>query len=151
MALTGGAAAVLQKPISRAQLTFSLANLGLHPDQGRTHSVLIVDDDPKSVEVIATFLPAPDYAVARAYGGNEAITLAQQLQPDVTGFDVVDALKSNAGTACILILVVTAKQITALDRTALNSDSDKVNHITEKTSFNSISFIAEVRRALLAH
>jgi PAS domain S-box-containing protein len=161
MALTGGAAAVLQKPISRAQLTFSLANLGLHPDQGRTHSVLIVDDDPKSVEVIATFLPAPDYAVARAYGGNEAITLAQQLQPDVifldlmmpevTGFDVVDALKSNAGTACIPILVVTAKQITALDRTALNSDSDQVTHITEKTSFNSISFIAEVRRALLAH
>jgi CheY-like chemotaxis protein len=161
MALTGGAAAVLQKPISRAQLTFSLANLGLHPDQGRTHSVLIVDDDPKSVEVIATFLPAPDYAVARAYGGNEAITLAQQLQPDVifldlmmpevTGFDVVDALKSNAGTASIPILVVTAKQITALDRTALNSDSDQVTHITEKTSFNSISFIAEVRRALLAH
>jgi len=159
MALTGGAAAVLQKPISRAQLTFSLANLGLHPDQGRAHTVLVVDDDPKAVEVIAAFLPTPDYTVARAYGGNEAITLAQQLRPDVifldlmmpevTGFDVVAALKANSETACIPILVVTAKQVTVLDRVALNSNSNQVTHIVEKTSFNRVNFIAEVKRALL--
>jgi len=161
MALTGGAAAVLQKPISRAQLTFSMANLGLHPDQGRTHSVLIVDDDPKAVEVIAAFLPTPDYAVSRAFGGNEAITLAQRLPPDVifldlmmpevNGFDVVEALKSHTETARIPILVVTAKQITALDRAALNSNSDQVTHSVKKPGFNRVSFIAEVRRALLKH
>jgi DNA-binding response OmpR family regulator len=158
MALTRGAAAVLQKPISRAQLKASLANLGLLPDQ-HTQTVLVVDDDPKSVEVIAAFLPTPTYAVVRAHGGSEAIALAQQLRPDlilldlmmpeVSGFDVVKALQRNADTARIPILVVTAKQITALDRAALNSDPDKLIHVIEKAGFNSDRFIAEVRRTLL--
>jgi CheY-like chemotaxis protein len=69
LTLTRGAAAVLQKPISRTQLKASLAKLGLHPVQERTHTIMVVDDDPKAVEVIAKFLPAPDYAVLRAYGG----------------------------------------------------------------------------------
>jgi PAS domain S-box-containing protein len=161
MSLTGGAAAVLQKPISRAKLKFSLTNLGLHPDQGRTHTVLVVDDDPKAVELIAAFLPAPDYAVVRAYDGGEAIAMAQQLQPhlivldlmmpEVSGFDVVEALQRNASTANIPILVVTAKQITAQDRAALNDNAGKHIHMVEKAGFNRAGFIAEVRRALLPH
>jgi PAS domain S-box-containing protein len=159
LALTRGAAAVLQKPISRAQLKSSLANLGLHPAQEHTHTVLVVDDDPKAVEVIAAFLPAPAYAVIRAYGGSEAIILAQRLRPDlilldlmmpdVSGFDVVAALQRNTDTARIPILVVTAKQITASDRAALNVNPGKVIHIVEKAGFNNARFIAEVRRALL--
>ncbi len=159
MALSGGAAAVLQKPISRSQLKATLANLGLHPAPERTHTVLVVDDDQKAVEVIAAFLPSPAYAVVRAYGGSEAITLAQRLRPDlilldlmmpdVSGFDVVEALQRNSDTARIPILVVTAKQVTAQDRAALNCNPDKVIHIVEKARFNRARFIAEVRRALL--
>jgi CheY-like chemotaxis protein len=121
--------------------------------------VLIADDDPKAVEVIAAFLPTPAYAVVRAYGGSEAITLAQRLRPDlilldlmmpeVSGFDVVEALQRDTDTARIPILVVTAKQITVQDRATLNSNPDKVIHIIEKTGFNQGRFIAEVRRALL--
>src|SRR4029077_14285233 len=47
------ASALLQKPISRAQLKASLANLGLHPTQEHSRTVLVVDDDPKAVEAIA--------------------------------------------------------------------------------------------------
>jgi DNA-binding response OmpR family regulator len=161
MALAGGATTVLQKPISRAQLKASLANLGLHPAPEHTHTVLVVDDDPKAVEVIAAFLPTPAYAVVRAYGGSEAITLAQRLRPDlilldlmmpeVSGFDVVEALLRNTDTARIPILVVTAKQITAQDRVTLNNNPDKVIHIVEKAEFNRGRFIAEVRRALLPY
>lgn len=161
MALTGGAAAVLQKPVSRAQLKFSLTNLGLHPDQGRTHMILVVDDDPKAVEVIAAFLPSPAYAVMRAYGGGEAIAMARHLQPDlmvldlmmpeISGFDVVEALQGQANTARIPILVVTAKEVTVQDRATLNSKPGKAIHILEKTGFNQAGFIAEVRRALMPH
>jgi PAS domain S-box-containing protein len=161
MALTRGAAAVLQKPISRVQLKNSLANLGLHPAEEQTHTVLVVDDDPKAVEVIAAFLPTPAYAVVRAYGGSEAIALAQRLRPDlilldlmmpeVSGFDVVEALQRNTNTARIPILVVTAKKITAQDRATLNINPGKVIQIVEKAGFNRVGFIAEVRRALLSH
>ena len=157
--LSRGAAAVLQKPISRAQLKSSLSTLGLQSVADRTHTVLVVDDDPKAVEVIAAFLPAPDYAVVRAYGGAEAITTAQRLRPDlivldlmmpeVSGFEVVEALQGNAETSRIPILVVTAKQITALDRAALNRNTGKVIEIVEKSGFDKFRFVAEIRRALL--
>jgi CheY-like chemotaxis protein len=49
-----GAAAVMQKPISRQELYQSLVDLGLFPcTEGQTLKVLVVDDDPKSVELIA--------------------------------------------------------------------------------------------------
>jgi CheY-like chemotaxis protein len=158
LTLTRGAAAVLQKPISRTQLKASLAKLGLHPVHERTHTIMVVDDDPKAVELIAKFLPPPDYTVLRAYGGTEAITMARQLKPDLilldlmmpemSGFDVIQALQIDGETANIPILVVTAKQITAQDRAALSGTAGKVIHIVEKAGFNSDLFIAEVRRTL---
>ncbi len=158
MGLSKGAAAVLQKPISRVHLKASLSNLGLHPAQERTYMVLVVDDDPKAVEVIAKFLPAPDYAVVRAYGGAEAITLARRLKPDLilldlmmpemSGFDVVKALQGAADTAAIPVLVVTAKLITPQDRAQLNANPGNVIDIVEKAGFNNERFIADVRRTL---
>jgi PAS domain S-box-containing protein len=157
-AIPGGAATVLQKPVSRAELKIALHHLGLDSTHKRAHTVLIVDDDPKAVEVIAAFLPAPAYAVVRAYGGTEAIALARRLKPDlilldlmmpeVSGFDVVDALALDADTARIPILVVTSKQVTAQDRAALNLNHGRTVHVLEKAEFNQARFIAEVRRAL---
>src|SRR5688500_16070072 len=159
MALTGGASALLEKPISRAQLKAALGNLGLAAEPAHTRTVLVVDDDARAVELIAAFLPPPAYAVVRAYGGSEAITLAQRLRPDlilldlmmpdVNGFEVVKALQRNSETARIPILVVTAAAVTALDREALNSNSDHVIQIVDKAGFNRGAFLAEVRRALL--
>ena len=159
MALAGGAAAVLQKPVSRDQLKASLSKLGLAPDAERTHTLLVVDDDPRAVEVIASFLSSPAYAVVRAYGGSEAIALAQRLRPDlilldlmmpqVSGFDVIEALGRHADTARIPILVVTAKQITQQDRNAL--EHSRQIQIIDKAGFNHGRFIAEVRRALQPH
>jgi PAS domain S-box-containing protein len=158
-AVPGGAATVLQKPISRAQLKEALTHLGLDSAHDRVHTVLVVDDDPKAVEVIAAFLPAPAYAVVRAYGGSEAITLAQRLKPDlilldlmmpdVSGFDVLDALSHDPKTQHIPILIVTAKQVTAQERAALNGTAKKMVHVIEKSEFNQARFIAEVGRALL--
>ena len=160
LALARGAAAVLEKPFSGAQLKATLAHLGLNPVQEHTHTVLVVDDDPKAVEVIAAFLPSPGYAVVRAYSGSQAIALAQRLRPDlllldllmpeIDGFDVVKALQSEAATARIPILIVTAKQITELDRVALNAGSRNDIQIVEKAGFNRSAFMTEVRRALHA-
>ena len=160
MALSRGAAAVLQKPINRAQLKTSLLHLNLQPTQKHSHTVLVVDDDPKAVEVIAAFLPTPAYTVVRAYGGSEAIALAQRLRPDlilldlmmpdVNGFDVVEALQRDVETARIPILVVTAKQVTAQDRAALAGTPGQRIQVVAKAGFNRSGFVAEVCRALLA-
>ncbi len=158
MALASGAAAVLQKPISRAELNASLVRLGLAPASFVTRTVLVVDDDPKAVEVLATFLPVSEYTVVRAYGGAEAITLAERLRPDVVlldlmmpdinGFAVVEALQRNSVTSRIPIIIVTAKSITAQDRSELSKASEMVVEIVEKSSFNRSDFLAGVRRAV---
>jgi PAS domain S-box-containing protein len=159
MGLLRGASAMLQKPISRAQLRMSLVSLGLHPSPSRSHTVLVVDDDPNAIEVIAAFLPAPAYTVLRAHGGREAIHMAQQHRPDlilldltmpeVSGFDVVAALQGRADTAGIPILVVTARNITTQDRDTLQHAGDKVIGIVPKAGFDRKRFMAEVQRALL--
>jgi len=158
MALAGGVAALLQKPVNRGQLLASLTGLGLQPMEDRTHTLLIVDDDPISVEVIAGLLPMPGYAAVRAYGGSEAIMLAQRLLPDVilldlmmpevNGFDVVEALQRNPETSSIPILIVTAKQITAKDRAALARHSELDIRMVQQAGFDRGRFIMQVRRAL---
>jgi CheY-like chemotaxis protein len=134
----------------------SLVGLGLFPlAQGQTLKVLVVDDDPKAVELIAVRIVGLASTVLRAYGGREAIDAARRERPDlivldlmlpeVNGFDVVTALQEDPATARIPILVVTAKQITAADRAKLNG---YVMSIMEKADFDGDRFIAEVRRAM---
>ena len=102
-----GAAAVMQKPISRQELYESLLDLGLFPVAERKPlKVLVVDDDPKAVELIAVRILGLAGTVLRAYGGREAIEVARRelpdlivldlMMPDVNGFEVVEALKLQA-------------------------------------------------------
>jgi CheY-like chemotaxis protein len=151
-----GAAAVMQKPVSREELYESLKTLGLLPlsDDG-TLKVMVVDDEPKAVELIAVRLMGLASTVLRASGGREAIDIARRelpdliildlMMPEVNGFDVVAALHERPDTAHIPILVVTAKKVTAQDRSRLNG---YVTTIMEKANFDREHFIAEVRRAM---
>jgi PAS domain S-box-containing protein len=151
-----GAAAIMQKPISRQEFYESLVELGLLPvSQGQKVKVLVVDDDPKAVELLAVRIQELGPTVLRANGGREAIEVARRelpdlivldlMMPDVNGFDVVDALLEDPDTAHIPIVVVTAKRIAAEDREKLNG---YVTAIMEKGDFDRDRFIAEVRRAM---
>jgi CheY-like chemotaxis protein len=150
-----GAAAVMQSPVSRQELYDTLVELGLSPVSGdRTIRVLAVDDDPKSVELIAVRMRAMASEVLRAYGGREAIEIARRelpdlivldlVMPEVDGFDVVEALNADPATACIPVVVLTASALTAEDRSRLNGF---VATVMGKAGFDSQRFIAEVRRA----
>ena len=150
-----GAAAVMQKPVSRLELHDALNDLGLFPRNGRTLKFLVVDDDPKAVELISLHLSGLASTVLPAYGGRQAIEIARQelpdlivldlMMPDVNGFDVVDALNERSDTACIPIVVLTAKQITPADRTRLNG---YVTALMGKTDFDRDRFAAQIRRAM---
>jgi PAS domain S-box-containing protein len=151
-----GAAAVVQKPISRREVYESLVAVGLFPRApGETLKVLVVDDDPTSVELMAVRLRSLATTVLRAYGGREAIDTVRLerpdlivldlMMPDVSGFDVVEALRQDPDTARIPIVVITAKSVTAEDREKLNG---YVTAILEKATFDGSLFVGEVRRAM---
>jgi PAS domain S-box-containing protein len=151
-----GAAAVMQKPISRQELYDSLVELGLFPlAHGHALKVLVVDDDPKAVELSAVRIVGLGGSVLRAYGGRQAIDVARTelptliildlMMPDVSGFAVVAALSETAETAGIPILVVTATEVSAHDRARLGRN---VASIIEKADLDPARFSAEVRRAM---
>ncbi len=151
-----GAAAVMQKPISRQDLCDSLADVGLFPmAQEKILKVLLVDDDRDAVELLALGMEGVASTVLRAYGGREAIEAALRelpdvivldlMMPDMNGFDVVTALVAHPETARIPILVVTSRKITADDRTRLNGF---VSAIVRKGDFSPSRIREEVRRAM---
>ncbi len=150
-----GASMVMQKPIQREVLAQGLRRLGLVPDAKREVTVLVVDDDPHTVELVATHLRQPGYVVLRASGGREGINLARRFRPDlitldlempeVNGFDVVEALAQNPTTSQIPIIVVTAQELTPELRQRLNGH---IHDIVDKADMHEGRFIGEVRRAV---
>ena len=150
-----GAARVLQKPVARQDLLDAIGALGLNLGGERKPLVLVVDDDPKMVELVAACLKQAKVQVTRAYSGREAIRSVRQILPDliildlvmpnVDGFKVVEALHSRAETAAVPILVLTAKNVTREDYEHLHGN---VISVVEKAAFDPQQFAAEVQRAL---
>lgn len=155
--LSLGAAQVLQKPVSAEDLQTALCKLGfVRPvDQQAGLNVLVVDDDPKAVEIISTYLEHANHTVLRAYGGSEAIHIAKSqtpdlivldlMMPEISGFEVVEDLKLDKRTAKIPIIIVTSKFLTPDERHMLKG---QVLAVLEKSEFNHGNFISEVHRAL---
>jgi CheY-like chemotaxis protein len=150
-----GARRVLHKPFAREELVAALAGLVGERRNGTPARVLVVDDNVQAVELVATVLEAEGYSVLRAYGGAEAIEVARSARPDlvildlimpqVSGFEVAHALRESEDTACIPILVLTAKDLTAEDHARLNG---AVSAILAKASFSRGELLAELRRAM---
>jgi len=149
-----GAAAVLQKPLSRVALQDALVAIGMFP-RALALRVLVVDDDPASMELIAHRITALGGTVLRATGGLVAIEMATReapdlivldlMMPDINGFEVVEALRQRNRTARIPILAITAKDVAKEDRARLRG---AVITIMEKSNFGVAMFVTEVRRAI---
>jgi signal transduction histidine kinase/DNA-binding response OmpR family regulator/CHASE3 domain sensor protein len=155
--LSLGAAQVLQKPVSADDLQTALSTLGFNkPGQNQPGAkVLVVDDDPKAVEIISSYLEHAKHTVLRAYGGVEATHIAKVAQPDlivldlmmpeINGFEVVEDLRQDKLTAKIPIIIVTSKFLTPLEQQVLKGH---VLAVLAKSEFNHGNFISEVHRAL---
>ncbi|HWU65687.1 MAG TPA: response regulator, partial [Methylophilus sp.] len=155
--LSLGAAHVLQKPVSANDLQTALSKLGFAKPENQQAglNVLVVDDDPKAVEIISAYLEHANHSVLRAYGGTEAIHIAKLqtpdlivldlMMPEVSGFEVVEALKLDKRTAKIPIIIVTSKFLTPDEQLTLKG---QVLAVLEKSEFNHGNFLSEVHRAL---
>lgn len=152
---TLGASAVLNKPVRREDLFQALSKLRITPGTQSGARVLIVDDDPKAIELVGDYLVALGHHALKAYSGAEGIALAQQERPDLIlldlmmpemdGFVVVDRLRERAETHAIPIIILTAKIVSPQERERLNG---YVEAVAEKSGMNRAAFLSEVNRAL---
>ncbi len=122
-----------------------------------TPTVLVVDDDSSVLASIPPMLVQAGYRILTASGGREGIAQAQQylphlivldlVMPDVTGFDVIAALRGDVRTRGIPILALTAKDLTPADHAFLNQ---RVQGIRAKESELPRALVEEVKRVLTA-
>ncbi|NNM82110.1 MAG: response regulator [Burkholderiales bacterium] len=148
-----GASVVLQKPVTMSDISGALSHLGLPGHSGLT--VLVVDDDPKALELASSCLENEGFSVMRAHGGSEAIRLAREhlpdlvvldlVMPEMNGFEVAEKLKEDERTAKLPIMVLTAKDLSEEERRALEG---QVRKIMEKSKFDRAGFLREVKRAM---
>lgn len=149
-----GAADQVVKPVKRSELISKLSRYReSYKKQLKPFVVLVVDDDENSVELASAILEKEGFGVLKAYGGQEAVDLAIQRQPDliildlmmpvVSGFDVVKALKEHEIARHIPIIILTCKEITEEDRKKLNSQIEK---IMQKAGFNKEELLFEIHK-----
>jgi CheY-like chemotaxis protein len=141
-----GVYSYLIKPVLREQLLDALAGLGR-----AVKDVLIVDDDPELVELIARMLQSSgeDYHLVKAFGGAEALARLQSekvdlvlldlFMPDIDGKRVLEMMKGDSALADIPVIVITAQHpetaaterqlFLQLTRTANASTTETLNYL----------------------
>ncbi|NTV34578.1 MAG: response regulator, partial [Deltaproteobacteria bacterium] len=87
-------------------------------DFNRNAKILIVDDEPINIKLLAGMLVGNGYQILKACGGEEALDLVAKLPPDLIlldimmpgldGYDVTRRLKNDQNTRHIPIILVTS-------------------------------------------
>lgn len=82
--------------------------------------VLVVDDNPKNLQIIAALLSENNYTVEVALNGSSAIKwlsgerfdaiLLDIMMPEMNGFETCDIIKQNPDNVNIPIIFLTARQ-----------------------------------------
>jgi GAF domain-containing protein/CheY-like chemotaxis protein/HAMP domain-containing protein len=148
-----GAADYLVKPILEQDLLAAVRRLD---GEGQERTVLIIDDEADNIRLIRRVLEGEaHYRVFEAQGGREGLEAVASLRPhivvldlmmpEVDGFEVLAALKSNPETRPIPVIVVTAKDITAEDRDRLNG---YVGALLRKGPLTESELLQDVSRVL---
>jgi CheY-like chemotaxis protein/anti-sigma regulatory factor (Ser/Thr protein kinase) len=139
------------KPVDRERLLDKIRKL----TSGRATRarLLLIDDDAAVHALLEEELAALGYTIESAFTGESGIRVAREALPDLiildlmmpgmSGFEVADALKEDAATANIPILVLTSKEISADDRRELQS---KVTTFVQKGKSAREHLVREIRR-----
>ncbi len=147
------AGARLTKPVVKEQLLDRLTEL-VPRELSRPGRILIVDDDPHYLEMTADVLEDEGYDVRIATDGAAGIAAIEQhapdvvlldlMMPEVNGFEVVSHMRGHPATAGIPIVIVTAKDLTPADISALNGH---VASIAQKGLFSREDLLREITEA----
>jgi signal transduction histidine kinase/DNA-binding response OmpR family regulator len=152
-----GALDYFVKPVPANELVSRLARFNFRRKPGENLTVLVVDDEQANRDWLQRVLEPAGFSVILASGGKAAIALARArmpdlvmldlMMPDVTGFDVVEALRDESSTRGIPIMVLTAKTLTEDDIKQLNGH---VSTILRRGSTGASDLLGLLRQVIVS-
>jgi two-component system cell cycle response regulator len=124
------------------------------PEGGNPGRILVVDDNPDNIEIMATRLRFRGYDVVEAVHGEEALAkvrdekpdliLLDVMLPDIDGYEISRRLKGDESLPYIPIILVTARDSTEDKVTGLDAGAD--DYLTKPINFPELE--ARVRSML---
>ena len=149
-----GAAEYLIKPIDRIKLINTVnACIPAEKDKGKLMKILVVDDDEKAVKYMSAILENAGFDVIKAYSGKAGINLAMNSNPDllildlmmpeISGFDVIEKLRTHPTAKSIPIIICSAKEITPADKKVLNGN---ILAIVQKGTHTKEDLLAAIKK-----
>jgi CheY-like chemotaxis protein len=128
-----GAADYITKPLDREVL---MRVVGRHVRGDGKAQVLVVDDDPKTRDLLRRTLQKAGWTVAEAANGSEAIAALERakpalvlldlMMPGMDGFEVLERLHDDETWREVPVIIITARDLTAEDINRLNGRVVKV-------------------------
>jgi signal transduction histidine kinase/DNA-binding response OmpR family regulator len=149
-----GAVDYLTKPVDRGLLHKALSRYYCAEE---VCSVLLVEDDIDTREIMARTLEKASWVVSEAGNGQEALDIMSNLQPRLIlldlmmpvmdGFGFLAELRARSEWQQIPVIVITAKDLTADDRERLNG---WVEEVLEKNAYSRDQLMERVSEAVAA-
>jgi CheY-like chemotaxis protein len=125
------------KPVQKDKLLSTLEKIK-EKESKSSLCVLVADDEKTAVELVVAMLNEKEFNVLKAYGGQETIDIASKekpdviildlMMPDVSGYDVIKALKGRPDTIDIPLIICTAKDLDHYDINELNKNVSSIMH-----------------------
>ena len=143
-----GATDYLTKPVNWNQLSNILSN---HKIESASQTILIVEDDDTTREMLKKSLTGHDFKVRIATNGKEGLekvkdskpglVLLDLMMPEMDGFEFAEKLRENKDWLDIPVVVITAKDLTSADHKRLKGN---VEAIMQKGSYSKKELMSEV-------
>ena len=143
-----GATDYLTKPVNWDELSTILKK---HQIESDSQSILIVEDDEITRDMLSKSLETNQFKVKTAVNGKEALDkirsskpgliLLDLMMPEMDGFEFAERLRENKEWLNIPVVVITAKDLTKEDHARLKGN---VETIMQKGSYNRNELLSEV-------
>jgi PAS domain S-box-containing protein len=150
-----GAVDWLVKPANPINFLAAVRKAIAGTDSGEAQTVLVIDDEFPTVELLTDMLRTQGLRVLAAHDGRQGIVLARAqrpnlivldlIMPGLTGFDVVQELREYPETREIPILIFTVKDLSAEERDRLRGSVQAV--VTKGAAGVLLHELARVRAA----
>ena len=157
-AIARGGSVFLPKPVERDVLMRELRRL---TENTGTRRVLLVDDNEVARYILRDLLDQPWLDIREAASGTEALSLLNEklpdalildlLMPDISGFEILRQLRSQAATKNLPVLIYTSKVLSETEKAQLESWRARIIRKEEITTrLSAQPFLDWIRSAGLA-